>query len=97
IAHSGGRALVVLAENRAIDVVITDQSMPGMTGLELAMHIRELCPTMPIVLATGHADLAEGRGLDVRSLIKPFAQEDLAEALAAVVNQDRDPINVLPA
>jgi signal transduction histidine kinase len=88
VANSGERALGVLAEKPAIDVVITDQSMPGMTGLHLAQHIRERLPDMPIVLATGHADLAEARGLDLTVMIKPFRQKDLAEALAAVVRRD---------
>jgi CheY-like chemotaxis protein len=89
VAHSGDRALTILAETRAIDVVITDQSMPGMTGLQLAEHIRERWPALPIVLATGHASLVEGHGFDQPALIKPFAQADLAEALAeAVVGQD---------
>jgi signal transduction histidine kinase/ActR/RegA family two-component response regulator len=90
-ANSGERALKVLSEKRSIDVVITDQSMPGMTGLHLAQQIRKRWPDMPILLATGHADLAEGKGLDLPHLVKPFHQEDLAEALAAVVPQDREP------
>jgi signal transduction histidine kinase len=91
VAHSGERALTVLTETRAIDVVITDQSMPGMTGLELAQHIRERWPDLPIVLATGHADLVEGHEFDQPALTKPFDQDDLTEALAVAVRQDRDP------
>jgi CheY-like chemotaxis protein len=87
---SGERALEVLAEERSIDVVITDQSMPGMTGLQLAQHIRKRWPDMPIVLVTGHADLAEGRGLGLPHLTKPFLQTEVAEALAAVAGHDRD-------
>jgi CheY-like chemotaxis protein len=87
---SGKRALKVLAEESSIDVVITDQSMPDMTGLQLVQHIRERWPDMPVVLATGHANMAEGRGLDLPLLTKPFLQKDLAEVLAAVVGHDRD-------
>jgi signal transduction histidine kinase/CheY-like chemotaxis protein/HAMP domain-containing protein len=90
-ADSGERALKVLAEKRSIDVVITDQSMPGMTGLQLAQRIRERWPDMPIVLVTGHANLAEGREPDLPHLLtKPFLQKDLAEAVAAVAKPDRD-------
>jgi signal transduction histidine kinase/ActR/RegA family two-component response regulator len=96
-ADSGERALKVLAEKRSIDLVITDQSMPGMTGLQLAQHIRERWPDMPIVLVTGHANLAEGCGLDLPHLLtKPFLQKDLAEALAAVVRHDRDANTAAP-
>jgi CheY-like chemotaxis protein/two-component sensor histidine kinase len=89
-ANSGERALEILAEKRGVDVVITDQSMPGMTGLQLAQRIRERWSDMPIVLVTGHADLADDSGLDLPSLAKPFRQEDLAEALVAVVPHDRE-------
>jgi C4-dicarboxylate-specific signal transduction histidine kinase/ActR/RegA family two-component response regulator len=90
-ASSGERALKILAEERSIDVVITDQSMPGMTGLQLAHGIRERWPDLPIVLATGHADLPEASGLDLPCLVKPFNQRHLAEALSAVVTHDREP------
>jgi PAS domain S-box-containing protein len=87
-ANSGECALMVLAEKQAIDVVITDQSMPGMTGLHLAQHIRERRPDMPILLATGHTDLAEAHGLDLTVLIKPFRQRELADALARSCRQN---------
>jgi CheY-like chemotaxis protein len=38
------------------DVVITDQSMPRMTGLELSRRLRELRPDLPVILYTGHGD-----------------------------------------
>lgn len=81
----------VLAEEHSIDVVITDQSMPGMTGLQLAQRIRERWPDLPVVLATGHADLAEGSGLDLPCVVKPFDQQHLARALAEAVTHDREP------
>jgi CheY-like chemotaxis protein len=90
VASSGESALRILSGKDAIDVVITDQSMPGMTGLQLAQHIRERCPSMPVVLATGHADLAEARGVDLTVLVKPFRQQRLGEALAALIKPHRD-------
>jgi CheY-like chemotaxis protein len=96
-AHSGGGALKVLAEEHAVDVVITDQSMPGMTGLQLAQHIRERWPDLPIVLATGHSDLAEGSGLALPCVVKPFDQKQLAEALAEAVTHDGEPNTGRPA
>jgi CheY-like chemotaxis protein len=89
-ANSGECALRVLAEKRSIEVVITDQSMPGMTGVELAQQIRERWPDLLILLATGHADLAEASGLDLPCLVKPFPQNVLAEALAELVTHDRE-------
>jgi signal transduction histidine kinase/ActR/RegA family two-component response regulator/HAMP domain-containing protein len=86
-ANSGERALRVLAENRSIDMVIVDQSMPGMTGFQLAQRIRECWPDLPIVLATGRADLVEGGSLNIPALSKPYSQDDLAAALAAAMPQ----------
>jgi CheY-like chemotaxis protein len=94
---SGKRALKVLAEETSIDVVITDLSMPDMTGLQLAQHIRERWPDMPVVLVTGHADLAEDGGPDLpQLLIKPFHQRELAEALATAIRHAPDPNTAVP-
>jgi signal transduction histidine kinase/ActR/RegA family two-component response regulator len=79
---SGQRALDLLSDKKTFDVVITDQSMPGMTGLELAHRIRERWPEMQILLATGHADLPERRAVGLPLLSKPFDQGDLARALS---------------
>jgi CheY-like chemotaxis protein len=83
-ASSGNQALDVLQRHgRAIDVVITDHAMPGMTGLELARLLKESHPALPIVLASGYAeidDAAEFAALP--RLAKPFRQSELASAIA---------------
>jgi len=57
--------------------------MPGMTGVELAVAIRQTHPLMPIVLATGYADFTPGdRPCDLPRLNKPFGQQELAAAIA---------------
>ena len=83
-ADSGKRALEILASNPRIDFVITDHSMPGMTGLELARTIRATSPGMLIVLASGYAELPNhpGEMIDLPRLAKPFRQEDLASIMA---------------
>ena len=40
------------------DVVITDYAMPGMSGLDLAKKIKQLRPKIPVIIATGYADVA---------------------------------------
>lgn len=83
---SGEQALERLA-NECYDLVISDQRMPGMSGLQLAEEMRTRHPELPIVLLTGHEESA---ALDlpqnVRSvLIKPIGitklQQSLAQAL----------------
>ncbi|WP_376989490.1 PAS domain S-box protein [Bosea sp. R86505] len=81
-ASSGEEALSRLAEHPEIDIVITDQSMPGMTGLQLADEVRRRRPELPVVLATGYADLPNGQTTDLPRLAKPFRQEELAKVIA---------------
>jgi DNA-binding LytR/AlgR family response regulator len=59
--------------------------MPDMTGSELASRIRAENPRMPIILATGYAELAPGEGEGLPRLAKPFGQRELAEAIARAV------------
>jgi PAS domain S-box-containing protein len=84
-ASSGDQALRVLRRARRIDLVITDQAMPGITGTELAAAIRSEWPDVPVVLATGYAELPPGTGTDLPKLNKPFMQDDLARIIAATV------------
>ena len=84
-ATSGEQALRVLRQGRGVDLVITDQLMPGMTGTQLIAAIRSEWPDIPVILATGYADLPEGLDPDLPKLSKPFLQEDLARAVAASI------------
>jgi len=74
---SGAAALEVLKSGQAIDLLITDYAMPGMTGAELARAAGALRPNLPILLATGYADLPEGVALDLPRLAKPYHQAQL--------------------
>ena len=85
-AYSGKQALEILASDLPIDVLITDYAMPGMTGVELADKARELRPNLPILLATGYADLPSGTTTDLPRLAKPYQQNDLATHIARLLN-----------
>jgi FixJ family two-component response regulator len=61
-------------------LVITDYSMPGMTGLQLSSELRRKDPQLPIILATGYSDL-HGNVAEVEHLAKPFSQGDLVKAI----------------
>jgi signal transduction histidine kinase len=77
-AHSGQKALEIIRSDRKIDLMITDYSMPRMTGAELVVAARQVRPDLPIVLASGYADLPGNIQLDVPRLNKPFDQKQLA-------------------
>jgi PAS domain S-box-containing protein len=86
-ASSGLQALDALRSDRLrIDLVITDHAMPGMTGLELASHIRKTYPGLAIILATGYAEIPESMASErpLPRLSKPFRQDELAAAIADV-------------
>jgi CheY-like chemotaxis protein len=88
-AGSGRAALELLRSGEAVDLVITDQSMPGMTGVELAAEIRNLRPDMPILLATGYGDLPEN-DLNLPRLGKPFRIEELGAHINALAARSRE-------
>jgi PAS domain S-box-containing protein len=80
-AHSGRRALEVLASGQAVDVLVTDHAMPGMTGVELAVAAQEKCPQLPVLLVTGYADLPASKLARWPRLAKPFQQAQLQSAI----------------
>ncbi|EYD71516.1 sensory box histidine kinase/response regulator [Rubellimicrobium mesophilum DSM 19309] len=76
-ARSGAEALQLLSETK-VDLVITDQGMPRMSGTELAAAARQTHPGLPVILATGYLDLPkEAEDLGLPKLDKPFSQDQL--------------------
>jgi signal transduction histidine kinase/CheY-like chemotaxis protein len=80
-ANSGRHALDILRSEQPLDLMMTDHVMPGMTGIELAAASREVRPSLPILLATGYAELPEGTQVDLPRLAKPYHQDQLRERL----------------
>jgi len=80
-ANSGRHALDILKSEQQIDLMMTDHVMPGMTGIELAAASRKVRPSLPILLATGYAELPEGAQLDLPRLAKPYHQDELRDRL----------------
>ncbi|MCM8737052.1 response regulator [Azospirillum sp. A1-3] len=84
-AGSGVEALELLRSGQAVDLLLTDYAMPGMTGVELAQAARTMAPDLPVLLATGYADLPEGVVADLPRLAKPYTQHQLAVATAKLL------------
>jgi PAS domain S-box-containing protein len=80
-AYSGYEALEILRREDGIDLVVTDQAMPKMTGTELAKIIKREWPDIPVLLATGYADRVRGDDIGLPKLTKPYMQRELAEAI----------------
>jgi signal transduction histidine kinase len=84
LVSSAVSALQVLRASTDIDVMITDHMMPEMTGAALAEEVRAFRPSLPIILATGYADLPAGRAQQLPRLSKPYGVEELSSVLSAV-------------
>jgi CheY-like chemotaxis protein len=82
-ADSGPAALDLLARE-PIDLLLTDYTMPKMTGAELIDRAREHRPELKAIIASGFASVPEGKALGVPRLAKPFSDHELAGAIEAM-------------
>jgi CheY-like chemotaxis protein len=77
----------------AFDLVVTDYNMPGMSGLDLALTVMSVRPSMLVALASGYlrpAEVEHARALGIRATIaKPYTLEDLGTAVQNLL-QGRD-------
>ncbi|MDH5302366.1 MAG: response regulator [Gammaproteobacteria bacterium] len=75
----------------SFDLVVTDQTMPAVTGAELSMKILSIRPGLPIILCTGYSEAVNEEialGLGVRHYInKPIDIDDLLEKVDSLVSQ----------
>jgi CheY-like chemotaxis protein len=87
-APSAAHAIKLLESDSQFDVMITDYAMPGMTGLDLATKVKMLKPNLPIVLATGYAELPPHASIGFPRLDKPYTQEQLDQALDVATRRE---------
>jgi CheY-like chemotaxis protein len=73
------------------DVIVTDQTMPDLTGLELAARIRAIRNTLPVILCSGYGNPlleSEAANAGVAALLrKPLRSDELALTLHRVLSQ----------
>ncbi|MGB7437115.1 MAG: PAS domain S-box protein [Candidatus Acidiferrum sp.] len=89
----GEAALRELLQNpAAYDAVLTDLSMPGMSGLQLAHQIRKLRPELPVILTSGYispGDQAKADRLGIRAVLaKPVDTKQVLAALASLFDKN---------
>jgi len=85
---SPARALEILKNGQHVDLLITDYSMPRMNGVELAKAVRELRPGLPILLASGYAELPSPSDVDLPRIGKPYQQDQLAAEITKVLGSE---------
>ncbi|MDO9356911.1 MAG: response regulator [Solirubrobacteraceae bacterium] len=81
--------LAITADPTGFDALITDHTMPGLSGVELALHVRDIRPGLPIVLTSGFLTPDNRRSAEVAGVDtivpKPCSMEDLATAALALL------------
>ncbi len=92
-AADGAEALDLLDADSAIDVLLTDVVMPGMSGPALARQVRASRPSLPIIFISGYAD-PEGHDSELpgRLVRKPFRISDLRDQIEAAIDEARAPV-----
>lgn len=94
--QNGAEALDALrVEPSSFDLLLTDQSMPGMSGMELSRMVRELAPGLPILMCTGHGpdadEVRSGETAISRILSKPVEMSRLLRAVGELLEASRKP------
>ena len=85
-------ALEIFRRNpAAFDLVITDQTMPHMTGTELAQELAGLRSDIPIILCTGYSEIVDrdtAKELGIRALLtKPVSRSELSETIRRALEE----------
>ena len=83
--HSAKQALEILERGDVVDLIMTDHAMPGMTGTELAVIAQQKRPRLPVLLATGYADLPNGQKSELPRLSKPYNQSQLQTEISRLL------------
>jgi PAS domain S-box-containing protein len=85
-ANSGMAALAVIESGAKVHAVITDYTMPRMTGVRLAEMIRKLRPELPILMITGYANLSDRDADGLPRIAKPFHAIDITRMLVELLH-----------
>ena len=83
-ASSAAQALETIGQT-PIDLMLTDQVMPDITGLQLASAVQAIRPEIPVVLASGFADIGLPVPNHIYRMTKPFSRKELETALSILL------------
>jgi len=91
--YTGNQALKAFCEAPdRFDIVITDQTMPGMTGIELSQKLLEIRPHIPIILISGFSQVIPSdmiRKIGIKKFImKPFEIHELANVIRRLLDEE---------
>lgn len=87
-AFSGQEALQLFQENKgAYDLLITDESMPGISGIELAQELYRQSPATPVLLCTGHMLTMQEPGIDRTNIRAIVAKTEVCIRLPDLLDE----------
>jgi len=96
VAETAEKAVQFL-DTESYDVVLTDISMPGMSGIELLGHIRQRQPATPVIVISGVSDQSYAQGMIEMGafdfLLKPFKLEKVEASVARAIEHRRRLLN----
>lgn len=80
-----------MAETDFFDIIISDQTMPEMTGDELAKNVLEIRPNMPIIICTGYSSKMDAEKANLVGIaafiMKPVDKRQLANTIRNVLDR----------
>ena len=95
VTAEDGRTALMELEKQRFDAVITDVTMPGMTGYELQKLINEAAPEIPVIIMTAFGTIPQAvaaiRNGAFEYITKPFDLEHLKKVVACAVDQGNEP------
>ena len=94
-AENGRKALSEFRKNpHQYDLIITDQTMPKMEGVDLARAVMEIRPNIPVILCSGYSDILDEDELKAcgisELLAKPIVKSDLAKVVRKVLDLHKE-------
>ena len=86
-AFNGEQALECFRQHGPFDLVVTDESMPGMSGIELAQEIYRLAPAVPVVLCSGHMLSMHEEGMETTNINHVLSKTEVCSKLPELIQQ----------
>lgn len=97
VSHSGNEALMTIAEQPAIALVLLDMMLPDINGLQVLQHIQRQRPDLPVIMLTGlgsESDVVVGLEMGADDYVtKPFSPRELIARVKALLRRAEPPVD----
>ena len=85
-AFSGDQALELFQQApQAFDLLVTDESMPGISGIELAQKVYQLNPELPVILCSGHLLTMHDPGMEATNIKAVLVKTEVCTKLPGMI------------